>query len=154
MSSAHYRDIAQFWQSASLGWKRPQVQVLLFRPPWLARLSDITDDGNTSSQFRRGRPLLVNKAHPKPAFGEVSGIQINLAVIGPCRLTGGRRINNARNLKFADCAESCRNPTRYPRYGRKRRPRQVRNWKRGQHVTAGVQVSTPNKMVGKARRIP
>ena len=46
-----------------------QVRVLLFRPPWLARLSDITDDGNTSSQFRRGRPLLVNKAHPKPASG-------------------------------------------------------------------------------------
>ena len=40
-------------------------------PPWLARLSDITDDGNTSSQFRRGRPLLVNKAHPKPASGIV-----------------------------------------------------------------------------------
>lgn len=37
-------------------------------PPWLARLSDITDNGNTLSQFRRGRPLLVNKAHPKPAF--------------------------------------------------------------------------------------
>ena len=27
-----FRDIAQFWQSASLGWKRPLVQVQLFRP--------------------------------------------------------------------------------------------------------------------------
>ena len=59
-----YRDIAQFWQSASLGWKRPQVQVLLFRPPWLARLSidvPVTNPAQVISMFLPGITKLQRK---------------------------------------------------------------------------------------------
>ena len=77
-------------------------------------------------------------------------------LLAHCRLTGGRRINNARNLEFAGYAESCRNPTRCLHYGRKGQgqcPRQVAPGKAKAEPNGWCLVSTPNKMVGKARRI-
>ena len=85
-----YRDIAQFWQSASLGWKRPQVQVLLFRPPWLARLSI---DTPVTSPAR----ILVDLHRDTRKFNQ-HRLLASFA---------GISINRAKTLKFADRTERC-----------------------------------------------
>lgn len=85
-----YRDIAQFWQSASLGWKRPQVQVLLFRPPWLARLSidtPVTSPARILVDLHRD----TRKFNQHRLLASFAGIQTN----------------RAKTLKFADRTERC-----------------------------------------------
>lgn len=87
-----------------------------------------------SPQFRRGRPLLVNKAHPKPASGIV------------------RRYTNqpSKILKFAGITE--RSETRRDSCAMGGNGVLAReDWKSGTRRDRWRLASTSNKMVGKAR---
>ena len=143
------------WERNSLARKRLWVQVPSALPPRIARqlvsilrcksgasrgTGDITTPNIerwriAPSQFRRGRPLLVNKAHPKPASGIV------------------RRYTNqpSKILKFAGITERCETRRDIHAMGGNvagrvspRHRRQMEKRYTGV-ITAGVQVSTQTR---------